>query len=89
MFAGPLLSFQKGGIEMLEVMIYICVFFIGFLSAYIVFASRSVGKIQIDETNEDGPYFLLHIYNQKSLDKLIHQKLIMLDVEKKSFNSRN
>lgn len=75
---------------MLEIILYICVFLLGFFTASFILCSASVGKIRIDESDTmDGPHFFLQIYDRSCLERIMKRKVVMLDVEKKDFISRD
>ena len=56
---------------------------IGFSVSYIICQKRPVGFLRIDKSDSDGPYLFLEL--KKSVDEVVAQKTILLEVKREDF----
>ena len=56
---------------------------IGFSVSYIICRKRPVGFLRIDKSDSDGPYLFLEL--KKSVDEVVEQKTILLEVKREDF----
>ena len=56
---------------------------IGFSVSYIICRKHPVGFLRIDKSDSDGPYLFLEL--KKSVDEVVAQKTILLEVKREDF----
>lgn len=58
---------------------------IGFAVSFIIYRKHPVGFLRIDKSDSDGPYLFLEL--KKSVNEIIAQKTVLLEVKREDFIS--
>lgn len=56
---------------------------IGFAVSFIIYRKHPVGFLRIDKSDSDGPYLFLEL--KKSVNEIIAQKTVLLEVKREDF----
>lgn len=56
---------------------------IGFAVSFIIYRKHPVGFLRIDKSDSDGPYLFLEL--KKSVNEIIAQRTILLEVKREDF----
>lgn len=56
---------------------------IGFAVSFVVRRKHSVGFLRIDKSDPDGPYLFLEL--KKSVNEIVTQKTVLLEVKREDF----
>lgn len=67
----------------MEVIYVIIGILIGFVGASIIRRKHPVGFLRIDKSDPDGPYLFLEL--KKSVNEIIAQRTILLEVKREDF----
>lgn len=69
----------------MEVIYVIIGIVIGFAVSFIIYRKHPVGFLRIDKSDSDGPYLFLEL--KKSVNEIIAQKTVLLEVKREDFIS--
>ena len=67
----------------MEIVYVIIGIVIGFAVSFIIRRKRPVGFLRIDKSDSDGPY--LFQFQKKSVNEIIAQKTVLLEVKREDF----
>lgn len=67
----------------MEVIYAIIGVLIGFATSSIIRRKRPVGFLRIDKSDPDGPYLFLEL--KKSINEIVTQKTVLLEVKREDF----
>lgn len=67
----------------MEVIYVVVGIMIGFVVSSIICRKHSVGFLRIDKSDPDGPYLFLEL--KKSVNEIIAQRTILLEVKREDF----
>ncbi len=67
----------------MEIVYVIIGIVIGFAVSFIICRKRPVGFLRIDKSDSDGPYLFLEL--KKSVNEIIAQKIVLLEVKREDF----
>lgn len=67
----------------MEVIYVIIGIVIGFAVSFIIYRKHPVGFLRIDKSDSDGPYLFLEL--KKSVNEIIAQRTILLEVKREDF----
>lgn len=67
----------------MEVVYVVVGIMIGFVVSYIIRRKHPVGFLRIDKSDPDGPYLFLEL--KKSVNEIIAQRTILLEVKREDF----
>lgn len=48
---------------------------------YLTIKRKAIGTILLDESDPDGPYFFMELDNESSMNRVKHQKFVILRVK--------
>jgi hypothetical protein len=66
-----------------EVVYVVVGIMIGFVVSFIIYRKHPVGFLRIDKSDPDGPYLFLEL--KKSVNEIIAQRTILLEVKREDF----
>lgn len=67
----------------MEVIYILIGILIGFVGASIIHRKRPIGFLRIDRSDPDGPYLFLEL--KKSVNEIMTQKTVLLEVKREDF----
>lgn len=67
----------------MEVVYVVIGIVIGFVVSSIIRRKHSVGFLRIDKSDPDGPYLFLEL--KKSVNKIVTQRTVLLEVKREDF----
>ena len=67
----------------MEVIYVVIGILIGFISASVIRRKHPVGFLRIDKSDPDGPYLFLEL--KKSINEIVTQKTVLLEVKREDF----
>ena len=67
----------------MEVIYVIIGIVIGFIASSIIRRKNPVGFLRIDKSDPDGPYLFLEL--KKSINEIVTQKTVLLEVKREDF----
>lgn len=67
----------------MEVIYVVVGILIGFIGASVIRRKRPVGFLRIDKSDSDGPYLFLEL--KKSINEIVTQKAVLLEVKREDF----
>lgn len=67
----------------MEVIYVVIGIVIGFIVSSIIRRKHPVGFLRIDKSDSDGPYLFLEL--KKSINEIVTQKTVLLEVKRKDF----
>lgn len=70
----------------MEVVYAVVGIMIGFIVSSIIRQKRPVGFLRIDKSDPDGPYLFLEL--KKSVDEIVTQRTVLLEVKSEDFIPR-
>lgn len=70
----------------MEVVYAVVGIMIGFIVSFIIRQKRPVGFLRIDKSDPDGPYLFLEL--KKSVDEIVTQRTVLLEVKSEDFIPR-
>jgi hypothetical protein len=66
-----------------EVIYVVIGILIGFIGASVIRRKHPVGFLRIDKSDPDGPYLFLEL--KKSINEIVTQKTVLLEVKREDF----
>lgn len=67
----------------MEVIYVVIGILIGFIGASVIHRKHPVGFLRIDKSDPDGPYLFLEL--KKSINEIVTQKTVLLEVKREDF----
>lgn len=67
----------------MEVVYVVIGILIGFIGASVIRRKHPVGFLRIDKSDPDGPYLFLEL--KKSINEIVTQKTVLLEVKRENF----
>lgn len=67
----------------MEVIYVVIGILIGFVVSSIIRRKHPIGFLRIDKSDSDGPYLFLEL--KKSIDEIISQRTVLLEVKREDF----
>lgn len=67
----------------MEVIYVVIGILIGFIGASVIRRKHPVGFLRIDKSDPDGPYLFLEL--KKSINEIVTQKTVLLEVKRENF----
>lgn len=67
----------------MEVIYVVIGIVIGFVVSFIIRRKHPVGFLRIDKSDSDGPYLFLEL--KKSVNEIVTQKTVLLEVKREDF----
>lgn len=67
----------------MEVIYAVIGILIGFIGASVIRRKHPVGFLRIDKSDPDGPYLFLEL--KKSINEIVTQKTVLLEVKREDF----